>query len=179
MKAYGGSGCIDSHIFLRWVVSFMPMPLKPGERAPLLIGYGAGWAPEPVWTKWRRENSFPHRYSNSDPSVVQPVASRHTDYAILVHNYNVVVTLKLLLFCINIIKFNIVIFNVLHLLILLCITPRQHCVDQLTTNVKRAEMPCRIPGEACRISIVPTYGSNCTRKQSMGHSALEEIMQEL
>jgi hypothetical protein len=38
--------------------------------------------PEPVWTTWRRENSWPYRYSNSDPSVVQPVASRYTDYAI-------------------------------------------------------------------------------------------------
>jgi hypothetical protein len=37
---------------------------------------------EPVWTIWRRENSRPYRGSNSDPSVVQPVASRYTDYAI-------------------------------------------------------------------------------------------------
>jgi hypothetical protein len=34
------------------------------------------------WTIWRRENSWPYRDSNSDPSVVQPVASRYTDYAI-------------------------------------------------------------------------------------------------
>jgi hypothetical protein len=34
------------------------------------------WAPEPVWTTWRRENSWPYRNSNSDPQVVQP------DYAI-------------------------------------------------------------------------------------------------
>jgi hypothetical protein len=31
---------------------------------------------------WRSENSCPHRDSNSDPLVVQPVASRCTDYAI-------------------------------------------------------------------------------------------------
>jgi hypothetical protein len=35
-----------------------------------------------VWTKWRRENSWPYRDSNSDPSVVQPVTIRYTDYAI-------------------------------------------------------------------------------------------------
>jgi hypothetical protein len=40
------------------------------------------WTSEPVWTIWRRENSWPDRDSNSDPSVVQPVASRYTDYAI-------------------------------------------------------------------------------------------------
>jgi hypothetical protein len=38
--------------------------------------------PEPVWTTWRRENSWPHRDSQFDPSVVQSVASRYTDYAI-------------------------------------------------------------------------------------------------
>jgi hypothetical protein len=32
---------------------------------------------------WRREDSCPYRDFNSDPSVVQPVASRYTDYAIL------------------------------------------------------------------------------------------------
>jgi hypothetical protein len=31
---------------------------------------------------WRRENSRPYRDSKSDPSVVQSVASRYTDYAI-------------------------------------------------------------------------------------------------
>jgi hypothetical protein len=35
-----------------------------------------------LWTTWRRENSRSYRDSNSDPSVVQPVASRYTDCAI-------------------------------------------------------------------------------------------------
>jgi hypothetical protein len=38
--------------------------------------------PEPVWMTWRRENDSPYRDSNSDPSVIQPVASRYTYYAI-------------------------------------------------------------------------------------------------
>jgi hypothetical protein len=40
-----------------------------------------------VWTSWRGENSWPYRDSNSDPSIVQPVASRYTDYAILAPTY--------------------------------------------------------------------------------------------
>jgi hypothetical protein len=52
--------------------------LTPGERAPVPIGYKAGWSPEPVWTIWRSENSRLYRVSNSDPSVVQPVVSRYT-----------------------------------------------------------------------------------------------------
>jgi hypothetical protein len=31
---------------------------------------------------WRRENSWPYRESNSDPSVIQSVASRYPDYVI-------------------------------------------------------------------------------------------------
>jgi hypothetical protein len=30
---------------------------------------------------WRRENSWPYRDSNSDPSVVEPVANHYTKYA--------------------------------------------------------------------------------------------------
>jgi hypothetical protein len=51
------------------------------------------WAPGNEWIegwvdtrsglddKWRRENSWSYRDSNSDPSVVQPVASRYSDFA--------------------------------------------------------------------------------------------------
>jgi hypothetical protein len=37
---------------------------------------------------WRREDSWLYSDSNSGPSVVQPVASRYTDYAIPALNYN-------------------------------------------------------------------------------------------
>jgi hypothetical protein len=45
--------------------------------AALTIGYEAVFTSEPVWAMWRRENSCSYRGSNSDPSAVQPVASRY------------------------------------------------------------------------------------------------------
>jgi hypothetical protein len=59
----------------------VPAALPPGKGPPVPIGQEAGRAPEPVWTTWRREYSWPYRDWNSDPSVIQPVASRYTDYA--------------------------------------------------------------------------------------------------
>jgi hypothetical protein len=38
-----------------------PAALPPEKEPPVPIGYEAGWAPEPVWTTWRRENSWPYR----------------------------------------------------------------------------------------------------------------------
>jgi hypothetical protein len=55
------------------------LPLAKEPRVP--VGYEDGWASDPVWTKWRRENSSPYWDSNSNLSVAQPVASRYTDYA--------------------------------------------------------------------------------------------------
>jgi hypothetical protein len=53
--------------------------LTPGKRAP-----GTHWieAPAPVWTTWRSEILTSTGTWNSDPSVVQSVASRYTDCAI-------------------------------------------------------------------------------------------------
>jgi hypothetical protein len=56
-----------------------PAALPPGKEPPVPIEQEVGWTSEPVWTIWIRENSWPHRDSNSDFSVVQPVASRYTD----------------------------------------------------------------------------------------------------
>jgi hypothetical protein len=72
MKAYGGAD--------------VPAALPPGKEPPVPIEQEAGWTQQPVWTTWRRENSWPYRDSNSDPSVVQPVASRYTDYTVEVHS---------------------------------------------------------------------------------------------
>jgi hypothetical protein len=56
--------------------------LLQAKEFPLPIGQEAGWAPEPVWTMWRKEKSCPYRDSKSDTSAVQPVASRYTDCTI-------------------------------------------------------------------------------------------------
>jgi hypothetical protein len=58
-----------------------PAALPPGKEPRVPTGYEVGWTPEPGWKTWRRENSWPYRVPNSDPSVVQPVASRYTDRA--------------------------------------------------------------------------------------------------
>jgi hypothetical protein len=62
--------------------------LPPGKEPSVPIGEEVRWTSEPVWTIWKRENSWPYRDSNSDLSVVQPVASRYTDYAISAHISN-------------------------------------------------------------------------------------------
>jgi hypothetical protein len=56
-----------------------PAALTPEKEPPVTIGQEVGWITEPVWTIWTIENSWPHRDSNSDFSVAQPVASRYTD----------------------------------------------------------------------------------------------------
>jgi hypothetical protein len=87
MKAYGGID-IEVHISLtsalvggKWSAS-RPGRFTPRERAPG-THWIAGWVdPRAGLDDWRSKNSWPHRDSNSDPSVVQPAASRYTDYAI-------------------------------------------------------------------------------------------------
>jgi hypothetical protein len=60
-----------------------PADLLPGKEHPVPIGYEAGWASEPVWMQCRREYFLaPRRESNFDHPIVQPVASRYTDWAI-------------------------------------------------------------------------------------------------
>jgi hypothetical protein len=81
MKAYGGID-VQIHTFLtsalvggKWSASRSDY-LTPQQRAPV-----THWI-EPVWTTWRGENFYPYRDSNSDPSAVQPAASRSTDFAV-------------------------------------------------------------------------------------------------
>jgi hypothetical protein len=59
-----------------------PAALLTGKVHPVPIGWEVGWTLEPVWTTFRREHSWPFWDLNSDPSGVQSVASRYTDYVI-------------------------------------------------------------------------------------------------
>jgi len=43
-----------------------PGHFTPKERAPVPIAYKAGWAPEPLWTWWRRQK-FPAPTGNQTP----------------------------------------------------------------------------------------------------------------
>jgi hypothetical protein len=49
-----------------------PSRFTPGGSPPIPIGYKAGWAPELVWTTWRKFFILPGLN-------LQPVASRYTD----------------------------------------------------------------------------------------------------
>jgi hypothetical protein len=85
MKAYGEWTFLDLGTSWRWVVSIPPIQLYTrGKRPPVPTGYEVGRTPVPVWTIWRRENSWPFRDSNSDPSVVQPLLGEACDVTLTV-----------------------------------------------------------------------------------------------
>jgi hypothetical protein len=54
-----------------------PAALPVGKEPPASKGYEAGWAPEPVWTRQKREKSLAS-CGNYTPAV-QPIARRYTD----------------------------------------------------------------------------------------------------
>jgi hypothetical protein len=83
MEEYGGHGCIDPHRLdfgtsSKQVVSFTHWPLSPRAKStpyPLYRRLGG-----PKNRSGRRgEHSGPYLNSNSDPSTIQPVASRYAD----------------------------------------------------------------------------------------------------
>jgi hypothetical protein len=88
MKAYGG---VDAYIHLFWTSAQVggdwsasrPGRFTPGERVPSTNWMGTRSGLDDVGD----EKSRPYRYSNSDPSAVQPVVSRYTDYAIPARQY--------------------------------------------------------------------------------------------
>jgi hypothetical protein len=84
MKAYGERMYRSTFSWLRHylVVSgqlYALTALPPGKDLLVATGQKAGWTPEPLWTISWSDNSWPYRDWISDPSVVQPVASRYTD----------------------------------------------------------------------------------------------------
>jgi hypothetical protein len=87
MKTYGGVEVLIA-LFLtsalvraEWSAS-RPSRFTPAERAPG-IHWRAGWvSPSTDLDDVERRKSCLYRYSNSDPSAVQPVASRYTDWGI-------------------------------------------------------------------------------------------------
>jgi hypothetical protein len=57
------------------VVNFTPLLLYPRGKSPRYkLDRRLDLALELIWTMWRRDNSWPYRDSNSDPSVIQHVA---------------------------------------------------------------------------------------------------------
>jgi hypothetical protein len=77
MKVYEGVD-VWIHVFLTsaldggdWSAS-RPGRFIPGERPPFT--HWIGGAPEPVWTTWRGEKSYPYRDWNSDPPLGRPTA---------------------------------------------------------------------------------------------------------
>jgi hypothetical protein len=82
MKVYGGSGCIDPHFLdlgtsWKWVVSF-----TPGERAPGTHYIGGCVGPRAGLDDVEKKKFLALPGLEPHPSVVQPVTSRYTDYAI-------------------------------------------------------------------------------------------------
>ena len=66
----------DHGIWREWGVRVTHRPLFTPGKDPVPIVQEAGWAPGPVWTGAEKLAT-----PGLDPLIVQPVASRYTDYA--------------------------------------------------------------------------------------------------
>jgi hypothetical protein len=72
--------CLTKHHAIRTFLTSMevsgqlhaPAALPQGKIPPVPIGYEAGWTPDPIWTRLRREK-FPALAGNRT-AIVQPVA---------------------------------------------------------------------------------------------------------
>jgi hypothetical protein len=59
-----------------------PAALPLGKEPPVSIGWKDGLAPEPFWTVSKRKIPIPRRESKPDHPIVQPVASRYTEWVL-------------------------------------------------------------------------------------------------
>jgi hypothetical protein len=93
MKAYWGSGDITPHILdictrLRWVVSFTPRPLYSQGKGPWCpLDKRLGGPQSRSGRGGKKKNSQPRRESNPRTPIVQPVAQRCTDWAIMAYEF--------------------------------------------------------------------------------------------
>jgi hypothetical protein len=94
MKTYGGMN-VQTHIFLtsalvglKWSASRSGR-LNPGERAPDTHWIGGWMGPRASLNDMEKWKFLPLSGLDSDPLVIQPVASHYTDCAILALVYNV------------------------------------------------------------------------------------------
>ena len=58
----------------RWVVNFTSRPLYRREGTLTPVEYETGWAPEQVWTFWRRVKSLAHTGIRTQGSILQTTA---------------------------------------------------------------------------------------------------------
>jgi hypothetical protein len=87
MEALGGKKRYSSYSFMtsaldggEWSASRPGSALPPGKGPLVPTVQEAGWAPEPVWTKWLQEKSIRLcRGSNLVRPVVHPVARYYTE----------------------------------------------------------------------------------------------------
>jgi hypothetical protein len=77
-----------THVFLtsvlvghEWSASRSSLFTPKDHPVPTL--YKVGWTPEPIWSTRENGHPWPYRDSNSNPSVIQPVVNRYTDWAIV------------------------------------------------------------------------------------------------
>jgi hypothetical protein len=81
-----GDGCIDPRFLdlgtsWRCVVTFTLRPLYPRRKSPRIHWIGGCVDPRAGMDDVENRKFLPLPGLNSDPSTVQPVASRYTDYA--------------------------------------------------------------------------------------------------
>jgi len=115
MKTYWRSGGKAPRNRWRWVVSFTPRQLyHQGKSHRYPLDSRLVWAPEPVWTRCRRERfPAPLRESNPDHPIVQPVASRYIDWAVsTLHVYDAESKLKNYYFCLLVLTFEADFLNI-------------------------------------------------------------------